>query len=275
MKFKVCDDEIFGVFVVKNSNIQFRRTLNHKSIFVGLNEYQKHINIYQRPILIVTESPHVDEFVVNGLKDLTTGLPVNSRPVNGFSGSKIEEYGLYILQKLSITLPDGLYPLVVINALQEQCSEGQNPKRLRTRNFIKLWPNRMDYFERRIQNWNPIAIINACTAGDFYLKADSGELTMKGAVDGTNRSVFNRNFRELLEKEFQYVETQRLDDIETPLIFMGDISLSGLVMYVIDSVYNNTETLIYKTSHPSAWRNKAPYVGRYNRNLYYFKKYEL
>lgn len=84
MKFKVCDDEIFGVFVVKNSNIQFRRTLNHKSIFVGLNEYQKHINIYQRPILIVTESPHVDEFVVNGLKDLTTGLPVNSRPVNGF-----------------------------------------------------------------------------------------------------------------------------------------------------------------------------------------------
>ena len=245
-----CNDEVIAVIEVTNTSSYIRRTLCYTTHFVGLDTYHIHKNIYHNPIVIVTESPHVEEFNNVNIVDFTSATSVNSRPVNGVTGQNIMNHLLGLLKQESITLAPGRYPVIVINAIQEQCSLGVDTKCYRTKNFIAYWPSKKNILISRLSNLNPILVINSCTVGDFYL--DDGE----SAFQQGNRSSFEKHFLELIEKTISY--KNQINPIHQDTIEMhGSIDLAGMVMSVINNVFSNT-CRIEKTTHPSSWSKNNP-----------------
>ena len=258
---KTCNDEIIGIVTVQNHNLNFRKTLEYDNKFVGLDAYQKYKEKCQQPIILVIESPHVEEFKVHGVVDFISGLPTLSRPVNGVSGDNIRIHLLALLKTVSNILGDGLYPVIVMNAIQEQCSKGVDTCKFRTKTFIKLWPAKEAYLRDRLRMMNPKIIINACTAGDFYLNDG------KKAYGSGNRNTFENHFIELLTSEFAYVPDSNSNDLK----FLDSCNLSGLVMNVIHEMFINSETIIRKSTHPAAWSYRSPQLRTYNNNVTTFK----
>ena len=135
---KTCPDEVFAVISVKDGKFKIRSTKNRANTFYGLDSYFENKNKLNNPIIIVTESPHIDEFDIGDVYDWKTKELVQARPVNGISGQNILQYLCEILTP-SVHLSDGTYPVIIINAITKQCSEGKDTLIARTRNFIKLW----------------------------------------------------------------------------------------------------------------------------------------
>lgn len=113
--------------------------------------------VKERPIntkclIMVLESPHVDEF---------KGEPA---PANGPTGDLIIKHILSI-KGLSI-YPE--YGLILVNAIQNQCSLGCATKHYRDQVFISVWnQGAKDIFVERLQNvyQKGDVIINCCTKG--------------------------------------------------------------------------------------------------------------
>jgi hypothetical protein len=107
-------------------------------------------------VILVLESPHIDEFVdVKGPAKGVTGE--NIRALFGDACSGIHQW-----------LSDGAHPLILVNAIQYQCSLGYPTKCFRDRVFSEIWKQggKSD-FTCRIQALyrEGDVIINACTAG--------------------------------------------------------------------------------------------------------------
>ncbi len=255
---KVCHDEIIAVVQVSNSQINIRRPKAYQTQFVGLDTYVAHQHRYRAPILIVTESPHIEEFKVYGVSDFSSGQPVYARPVNGLTGQNIVGQLVGLLNGSSILAEDGNYPVIVVNALQEQCSEGRNTLDLRTRHFIGLWAQRRDYLAERLNMLNPCVVLCSCTVGDFRLADGSA------AYSAGSREVFEGHFIQLLN-EFNLTESTAL----TPYRFLGSKDLAGLVLNVIDEVYGQRQTPIFKTTHPASWQKRPPRLNSYSRTRRY------
>ncbi|HIF9075417.1 TPA: hypothetical protein ACX6S8_002174 [Photobacterium damselae] len=247
---KTCHDEVIGILVVKDGNGFIRRTKDHQQRFVSIPYYLSNQTAFKRPILFVTESPHVEEFKVGQVYDCLTQELVHARPVNGVTGNNIRQYLIGLLLGIKLTLEDGYYPIIVINALQEQCSLGQDTALYRTRNFIKYWPSRIEYLQKRLQELDPIIAINACTAGDFYLMRE-GKMTQTKAFSSGRRQDFEQAFSLLLFEEFGYSDAVNSSDDK--LVFMGSFDLAGLVMKELYDAYNPRHILLKKSTHPSAW----------------------
>src|SRR5450830_340915 len=103
-------------------------------------------------ILLVLESPHVSEF---------KGEPA---PANGTTGTSIARY-LRMVPGLELT--DG-FGLILINAVQQQCSLGKPPERFRDKIFREVWAGGGQvYFAARLKRlFRPDDIVvNCCTKG--------------------------------------------------------------------------------------------------------------
>ncbi len=255
---KVCHDEVIAIVSVRHSQISIRRPKEYQTKFIGLDTYVIHQHKYHWPILLVTESPHIEEFKVFGVTDFSSGLPVNARPVNGLTGQNIMTQLVSLLSGQNILIVDGDYPVIVINALQEQCSEGRNTLDLRTRNFIRLWPQRRGHLVDRLTMLNPCAVFCSCTVGDFRLTDGLA------AYSAGSREVFETHFIQLLN-EFNLVESNR----SSPYGFLGSRDLSGLVLNVIEQVYGQRQTPIFKTTHPASWQKRPPRLNSYSRTRRY------
>lgn len=114
-------------------------------------------------ILMVLESPHRSEF---GRKRHGVWIAHDPGPAYGATGKAITRH-------ISKVIDPGTYRnfgLVLINAVQYQCSRGKSPldEKVRDQNFVQIW-NRggRDAFEQRLSNiCRPRdVIINACTKG--------------------------------------------------------------------------------------------------------------
>ncbi|HLO67792.1 MAG TPA: hypothetical protein VK188_12280 [Holophaga sp.] len=140
-------------------------------------------------LILVLESPHVREF--EGSRDLWG-------PVRGASGVGIRIHLGEILAKAPRAVQDRAREcrgLVLMNAVQHQCSEGEFPlttksgkvattpkgearmgldRRLRDRNFLAMWKDhggRRAFQERLARIHRPgDVLINACTIGDEGLR---------------------------------------------------------------------------------------------------------
>ncbi|OLQ88274.1 hypothetical protein BIY22_08910 [Vibrio panuliri] len=257
---KNCKDEVIAVIEVDDHGTSIRRTKNYDSIFVGLDAYYKHKHVYSNPIVIVTESPHIEEFKVNRVNDFMTGLPVNSRPVNGVSGSNIMNYLIPLIDNSDINLENGKYPVIVLNALHQQCSLGVDTLIHRTKNFLKLWKSHRKFLESRLKTIQPTIVLCACTVGDFYLKDGT-------KAYGSGREVFSNNFANLLTEEFSLKPCNNLGSH----VFMGAFDLSGLVLNIIHKTFGNKVQHIYKTTHPSSWLQRHPVLRKYNTQEYSYE----
>lgn len=261
---KFCNDEVIAVLEVRDGCWNLRRTLKYNTHFVSLDAYKLLAYKYKAPIIIVTESPHIDEFNNVKIIDLVLGTPVDARPVNGLTGANIMTYLGGLLKSEGLYFDDGNYPIIVINAIQEQCSLGVDTKIYRTENFITSWENKRVILSNRLSSINPILTINACTAGDFYIK--DGE----SAFQQGNRSTFEMHFLNLIENKIGYKKHH--DNTYQNVIEMhGSIDLAGMVMSIINNVYSSV-CRIEKTTHPSFWSNTAPNFQHKNENTFILYK---
>jgi hypothetical protein len=121
------------------------------------HEFAQRIPASQRPahpcVLMVLESPHKDEFV----GDLG--------PAKGATGEMIREHLLTSLDLPSVEN----YGLILINAIQHQCSLGSDTIVYRDRIFRAVWTNggEADFCNRMISVFRSSDIlVNCCTKGN-------------------------------------------------------------------------------------------------------------
>lgn len=264
---KICEDEIFGVLSVAEGHYNVRRMQEHQTKFWPVEAYLSKKEKCNRPLVIVIESPHIKEFEGVNIKNAVTNETVNARPANGTTGYNLLRQLALLLKKIPVNISDGNYPVLIINAIQLQCSRGVDTLIHRTRDFIHYWPSYQSSLIDRLSVLAPLLVINACTKGDFYIKNENGLLEKSKAYS----SGFDHQFKRLLNSEFGY----RQVDSGGELQFMGSFDLSGLVMYQLHHVYQNSGITIYKTTHPSSWGFREPRFSNYSDKIFEFSRIQV
>ena len=189
---KICPNEFIGFASIKWRKKKFRLREDYYTLFVHAEDtflycqrmltlYGKLVADIGRPIVVVLESPHVDEFFSNPLQVFNGGV-VYCRPANGVArgaaGVLLKEWLSEVLVNTK-ALADGLlHPIIIANACQYQCSEGL-PTRTgpRDENFLELFCGSDPRFNstvlvQRLVSYNPSKIIVACTKGkSSFIKA--------------------------------------------------------------------------------------------------------
>lgn len=127
-------------------------------------------------ILLILESPHKEEFV---------GEP---GPAKGFTGEMIKQHLATVLGLPHIQN----YGLILVNAIQHQCSLGSNTTVYRDRIFRAVWSNGgEENFQNRIVSIFQLGdlIVNCCTKGnDFELYGplrNLVEVALKASIPNT------------------------------------------------------------------------------------------
>jgi hypothetical protein len=121
--------------------------------------FSKRVSAHQRPdhacVLVVLESPHVEEFI---------GEP---GPAKGATGEMIRQYLPTVLGLPNIQD----HGLLLVNAIQHQCSLGTNTKVYRDRIFRAVWANggESDFCDRIVSLFRPAdVLVNCCTKGNDF-----------------------------------------------------------------------------------------------------------
>lgn len=160
---KVCPDQVVGQLY--NGNFQFNQ--NRINIdYVKINNMFSISNKLTEPIIIILESPHIDEFA-NGIA-LGPAMGKTGKYFGKFFDSLIinsKNINLQLQQK---------YDVIFVNAIQYQCSLGnklngkgtyQNKKQ-RDQNWLTCFNNsNSNDLKDRITAIKPYAVINLCTIG--------------------------------------------------------------------------------------------------------------
>lgn len=142
---RVCPDQYLGLV----------------SELVAMHPFAMRRSSQQRPshacVLLVLESPHVEEFV---------GEP---GPAKGATGEMIKQHLLTVLGLPEIQN----YGLILVNAIQHQCSLGTKTIVYRDRIFRAVWANggESEFRNRIVSLYRPgDVLVNCCTKGnDFEL----------------------------------------------------------------------------------------------------------
>jgi hypothetical protein len=124
-------------------------------------------------LVIILESPHIDEFI---------GDP---GPARGFTGDMIRNY---LHESINLQEVDG-FGLVLINAIQHQCSLGNSTSEHRDKIFRSVWARGgQENFEARLRSvLRPgDVVMNCCTKGnDFELNTP-----LRSLVEASTRLQF-------------------------------------------------------------------------------------
>jgi len=110
-------------------------------------------------VILVLESPHVNEY---------QGTP---GPAKGVTGQRIKENLVGVLLGRDLLEPGREYALILMNAVQHQCSLGVPTEHHRDAVFRAMWDEEsvVTHFARRLESYggaNGAIIVNACTRGD-------------------------------------------------------------------------------------------------------------
>ena len=148
-----CPDKIFGTY---DANARIGSKFKHEERDIGLNGHEY-------AIILVLESPNKDEFDSN-----KQGIG----PAQGKTGKNIKTYLEEIFESYSYLLKNKIYDIVLINAIQLQCSLGIDTLLYRDAMFLYHWEQekyRIDFrerFEKILKNYSKGGIIiNCCTKG--------------------------------------------------------------------------------------------------------------
>ena len=166
-QFKTANGSLqFNLLRKANANGQARLSVDYKN---SNSIPKKHLRM-----VVLLESPHVDEFAV-------TGQSYSTAPAWGRTGDRFDSYFLKVLNNPNnfsnivsklVGMPQGnvIFDIYFINAIQFQCSLGLNLKianTLRDNIFFGLWNSNPNSFKQdlidRLDFIDPYIIINACT----------------------------------------------------------------------------------------------------------------
>jgi hypothetical protein len=185
-----------------------------------------------RKIIIILESPHTDEFKENKFQGAACGE----------TGNKISKHlsevlpEIYNKQSISWNNASCNYDLLLVNAIQSQCSLGVTTEYFRDLMFIGLWfkDGKKENFKLRLRNLNLTAndiVINACTgyghSGFKYI------YTGKKFGKEFLKPFFNDNSIKFTSSS---IKGMRL-----------------LVHEAILDIYNSFSFVYQRMSHPSSW----------------------
>jgi len=167
-------DELVGTLnydsVIQQWKFDFRN--NYKNTFVPANNGKNAISI-------ILESPHKAEFEGVNLESLSLGV-IHSRPLNNPS-TRGSLHRMLNSISFSTAFNSRLdqscsYDVILINAVQFQCSLGEPTKLYRDQVFVFNWIDYQNNFIERLKEIDPKLIINCCTSGNWinekYLDVD-------------------------------------------------------------------------------------------------------
>ena len=126
--------------------------------------YKGNVPIVNPVIAVVLESPHKSEY--------NMGLPLG--PAKGTTGRLFDNEftRMFSTSMLNSHFLSGNYDVILLNAVQFQCSLGQplnnnNNKQVRDRNWLNIFNNHGGAIDivNRLKALNPALIINLCTKG--------------------------------------------------------------------------------------------------------------
>lgn len=130
------------------------------------NKQKKCSNNENNNIIVVLESPHKDEFNVNGDGLLPLFKDLN---FNQYLGALINgSQNLNPSQPTPLLNTGTIYKVYLVNAIQLQCSLGIPTEYYRDLVFLFYWDRLKSNFETRLKSYindNTIAVINLCTQG--------------------------------------------------------------------------------------------------------------
>ena len=184
-----CEDQFVAIIEITKEKVVFIE--NDFLQRAKVQEYQNEKCL--DTIALVLESPHKEE-----LKNA-----YNVAPARGTTGKNIEsmllgnlakymyindtqQNGAYFLSDEKIKC--GKYKLLLINAVQYQCSLGDleesKANGWRDEIFQKMFSNQYvkNDFKERLKKYNPKIIINCCTGGE-YSKADGLQKLVQDEID--------------------------------------------------------------------------------------------
>ena len=160
-------DEYVATIEVRNGNCSFVDNFvycQEKPRSAKETERIKELGL--ETICLVLESPHEKEYNSNG-KPLGPALSTTGKNIS----EHLEEILSDAIKNNVISIPDGDYSLLLIEAVSYQCSNAQSLKIKankddRDKVFTAVWGNGgKENFLERIRNASPILIINSCTGG--------------------------------------------------------------------------------------------------------------
>lgn len=253
-----CFDNYVGQIEIKDDAVVNKtlwfccnlRNENHYPISEngGLSNVKFSINENDRTtIVIVLESPHKDEY--NNSKSA-----IAPAPALGTTGCSLDREFVCKLNEFmknnSEAIQDGVYDVILMNAVQFQCSMGIKPLDTNVRNkiFLQMCFNndiRINFSER-LKEYKPKVIINCCTDGNncgakidlfFLQEIDDGIKVADDRSITLNNMRMTRNFANN-KKRYKLYE---------------------FVQYMIDMIDKNVDTnapsnlLLLKCGHPSSW----------------------
>lgn len=208
---------------------------------VSLKKYKETMDNKTTTIIIILESPHKDEFDVNGngKEPLVNRKGFENNFVDAINNSNI----------LNIQLQNNTeYNVILMNAIQYQCSLNETTLNFRDFVFLYYWCKKHRNFKRRlkryIQKLNVCAIVNCCTQGEHYFNDDFEYKIRKGKKHKTELC------------DFKYLN-------KIGMKTTGN-SLQNLVEQSILKVINKKNTSYSSGNHPSTWQ---PHAGKSNCKL--------
>lgn len=152
--------------------------------------------ITDKKIVIILESPHVNEFNGKGLE---------IQPANSTTGDNIKEKFDKILEVLleknEITVTDK-FDIYLVNAVQFQCSLGIQPLPTTIRDdiFKKIWVNggKENFIGRLIIDDNfPDIIINCCTGGITKLECKKDKFNSEESLNVLVSKALDEKYNEI------------------------------------------------------------------------------
>lgn len=241
VSFQICEDNFVGTFTKDNKDnneLWFCRDLrikNSNKIKITSNELESARKNGYKTLLIVLESPHVEEY--------NKKFPIAPAPALGSTGCNLDKYFLGIISEY---IPEGKYHVILSNAIQYQCSLGEDTEKYRDRVWLKLWLCK-DFdrnFFNRIEFYRPDVIVNLCTKGSH--KKDP-------LAPARTKTVINEKYLESICNN--KVHINKTCEIN------GKITLNDLVQLEINKYSKGKSVISFQGTHPSSW-----HVGK-NRSV--------
>lgn len=187
-------------------------------------------------LVIVLESPHIDEYFKNGQE---IAEPVCA---NGKTGENIIKCKDTMLAKMGLSIDK--VDVFIINAIPYQCSQGISTEVLRDFVWIKCWYE-FGYSDllALLDKIKPDYIVNSCTKGCHFLPSSSSRNISKKYIEILVGKNSNKDIR-------CYKDTTG----ET------EYSLRGFVNQCIKKYAENAEGIrLYQCAkHPCRWDGKFP-----------------
>lgn len=239
ISFELCEDNYVGTFSINNNNdvisdLWFSKNLRSiKNNEIKITE--KRLKCIQesgeKVLVIVLESPHTHEF--NKSK-----YSIAPAPALGMTGDNLDKY---FIDNIKQHIPKGKYHVILVNAIQYQCSLGENTDKFRDRIWLKLWLCRGfdKNFINRLEKYRGDIIVNLCTIGSH--KRDL-------LAPPRTKTVTNKKYLvSICDNEVGMENIKKINK---------NITLQELAQLAIDEYIKNIEdklTICIKGTHPSSW----------------------